>query len=112
MPPALETWAPNSTADSLSVVRRYPRVPGVHAPVRIPATLPLRGRPCPHAVRAVANRLAARGRRAHRALLVAVCAAQRRSLRVAHRGHRRDARAPRGDRADPALAALGRAGLG
>ena len=79
---------------------------------RIPATLHPRGQPCPHAVRAVANRSAARRRCAHGALLVAVRAPSRRSLRAPHRGHRRDARAPRGDRADPALAALGRARVG
>ena len=71
-----------------------------------------RGQPCPHAVCAVANRFAPRGRRAHGPLLVALRAAPRRPLRAAHRGHRRDARAPRGDRADPALAALGRARVG
>ena len=67
------------------------------------------------ALRALADRLPAHRRRAHRALQLALCPAHRRQLPAADRGHRPrplDARGDRGDLRGPALARprLGRRG--
>ena len=65
-----------------------------------------------HPLRALAHRISAYRRRAHRAVQLAVCAPSRRQVPAADRGYRSRALDPAGDRRDPRRARLARPRLG